>query len=209
MRITGICLSILLVQLACRSEPIPFRRGGVEPEVRLMWVGVGRAQRFVDGIWKRSPEQDYEFSVRQDRFSHRWESIKNMHRRHPEYDGSAGPRNQTHFFLINYANGKQGSVESEIESSLGPGNGTTDLEFRRAEIELSPEISSLAPYNRIRITQRYEYESGLLHEMVYLYDLKDGREVPFFRVEEQARIYTFAPLSAAPTVWSFAERNSR
>lgn len=185
------------------AEPVPTSAstGGSVGQLRLLWVGWGRAERFVDGTWRRAAEQDYEFSVRQDRFSFHWESIKTMHRRHPAYDGSAGPRNQAHFFLVKYRDGQQMAVQSTIESSFGPGHGTSDGEFRRCEFTLLPERSSFAPYNRIRIAQQYDYEEGRLRETVYLFDSTQNRERPFFRVQEEATIFAAARLPAAPTRW--------
>lgn len=63
---------------------------------RAPWAGA----RTGDGAGQRAPNHDYEFSVTQRRYGDRWESIKVQHRRLPEYDGSAGARDQVHYFKI-------------------------------------------------------------------------------------------------------------
>ena len=72
------------------------------PLATLVWVGIGRASVWVDGAWRAAPAHDYEFSVTQRRHADRWESIKVQHRRHPDYDGSAGARDQAHYFRVDY-----------------------------------------------------------------------------------------------------------
>jgi len=51
-------------------------------------------------------------------------------------------------------------------------------------------VSRFAPYNRFRITQEYRYEAGELRETVELYKVDgDGREYPFARIDEEARMF--------------------
>lgn len=162
----------------------------------LVWVGRGEAERLEGGTWKRIPEFDYDFTVEQRRDAHHWESVKSLRRRHPDYDGSAGPREQTMFFRLTYtATGEDGRVASTIHSSLGEGSGHTDPEFRQAVLEMRPDISRFAPFDRYRISQTYAYERGALEETVMLLD----GETPWVRNTEKAALFAPHAFSGAPT----------
>ncbi len=65
------------------------------PEEVIVWVGHGQTERMEDGRWVRAPAFDYDFSVEQRRFGDHWESVKTMRRASPDYDGSAGPRDES------------------------------------------------------------------------------------------------------------------
>ena len=80
---------------------------------------------------------------------------------------------------------------TELTSTYGDGTGWTDREFRHAVLEFEAEgVSRLAPYNRFRITQEYRYEEGRLLETVELFKTdRDGQEIPFARIEEEARMF--------------------
>ncbi len=168
-------------------------------EVTLVWVGRGECERLENGQWVRIPEFDYDFSVEQRRMANHWESVKSMRRRHPGYDGSAGERAQTYFFRMDYApagSDPSASVTSQVHSSLGNGQGTTDREFRRAQIEFAAAgESSLAPFDRYRITQTYDYEAGQLTELV---ELNKGAQA-WVRNREQATLFGARRFDAAPT----------
>lgn len=60
---------------------------------------------------------------------------------------------------------------------------------------------SFMPYNKIRITQDYNYGRGTLTEIVELVKEKDGKEIPFMKNEEIALIYSKSKLDEAPTVF--------
>src|SRR5688572_27258771 len=92
-------------------------------ELTLVWVGRGECERLVDGRWVRAPAFDYDFTVEQHRRRARWESVKSLRRRHPAYDGSAGPRLQTYFFHVDYTPGLSGQLASRLRTSLGDGAG--------------------------------------------------------------------------------------
>lgn len=170
--------------------------GSEQPQVTLVWVGVGRAERLEGGVWRRVPQFDYEFSVEQRRYPDRWESTKTMRRRHPEYDGSAGPRVQSYLFQLRLAPGADdASVAYQIASSLGRGAGRGDREFRSAVLEIDAETSFFAPFDRYRITQQYQYEAGKLIELV---ELNDGTS-PWVRNHEEARLYSAASFAQPPT----------
>ncbi|NVJ00745.1 hypothetical protein HV824_21860 [Myxococcus sp. AM009] len=169
---------------------------GPAPVLTLVWVGRGEAERLEDGAWKRVPQFDYDFTVEQRRYAHHWESVKSLRRRHPDYDGSAGPREQTMFFRLEFTTpGGDGRVASTVRSSLGEGTGHTDIEFRRAVLELRPDLSRFAPFDRYRITQTYAYERGALEETVMLLD----GEKPWVRNTEKAALFAPHIFSAAPT----------
>lgn len=164
-----------------------------EMKEQLVWVGTGTTYRWNGNDWQRTPESDYEFLVRQNRFPQHWESLKIQNRTHPDYDGSAGPADQQHFFLIEYGEPTGGGdLPITLSSTYGDGTGKSDREFREAVLEFdAAHVGRFAPYQRFRITQTYRYEVGLLEETVELFDeTKEGNEIPFVRIEERARILT-------------------
>ena len=169
-----------------------------EDNYTIIWSGNGKAYRYLDGDYQRDEAYDYTFEVVQRRYQNTWNSIKNMHRIHPDYDGKAGEREQTMYFEIAYKQLGEG-LHSSIKSSLGNGKGKSDEQFRKQSLELDLNISSMAPYNTIRITQDYRYEEGILVETVELYKKKDGQEIPFMKNEEEALIFRPQRLEGAPT----------
>jgi hypothetical protein len=168
------------------------------PETTLVWVGTGEAERYVDGEWRRAPEFDYEFSVEQRRYAGQWQSIKSLRRRHPAYDGSAGPREETWFFNLELQAEQQGQLPVVVVSSLGDGQGRMDSQFRAATLEMKPEISSLAPFNTYLIEQRYLYEEGSLEETVSLTKREAGGDAPIVRNRERARLFAPQSFSGVP-----------
>lgn len=167
------------------------------PELTLVWVGRGECERYAGGTWVRAPEFDYDFNVEQRRYGDHWESVKSMRRRHPAYDGSAGPRAQTYFFNLAFqAPDGSGQVAGELTSSLGRGQIRTDREFRESELDFLAEgVSSFAPFDRYRIRQRYDYEGGQLTETV---ELNLG-EQPWVRNREVATLFGGQHFPGAPT----------
>lgn len=172
-----------------------------EPDLVLIWHGYGKGTLHTEGGPERKPAQDYEFVVVQRRYADRWESTKEMHRRHPDYDGSAGPRDQTHHFTLRLdpASPHAGSVPVRIASTLGDGSGTTDREFRNATLRLEANVSSFAPFDHYEIRQHYAYEQGKLQETVLLLDTSGGKSRVWFQSEEQATLYAHHEFSEAPT----------
>jgi hypothetical protein len=170
------------------------------PKTLLVWVGVGVASVYVDGAWKRSPSNDYEFSVTQRRYSDRWESIKVQHRRHPGYDGLAGPRDQSHYFRVDLpAPSNASDLPFKLISSLGNGAGQFNREFRAGRMEFDAKgVSMFAPFNRFRITQQYRYEQGELVELVELFKAKNGTESLFMKIEERATMLAPHRFGGAP-----------
>ena len=161
------------------------------PEAQLVWVGSGTAWRHEKNEWVRTPEQDYEFLVRQNRFADLWESLKVQNRTAADYDGAAGDADQQHFFQIQYGEqNAEGALPVTVRSTYGDGHGTSDLDYKRAVLEINADVSRFAPYNTIRIEQDYDYQEGVLTETVLLLEVsKDGEEQPFVRIDERARIF--------------------
>lgn len=168
-----------------------------QAELTLVWVGRGECERFEDGRWVRRPEFDYDFNVEQRRMGDRWESVKSMRRRHPAYDGTAGDRTQTYFFHIDWRSSEPSALlRADIRTTLGDGAATSDREFRRSELRfLAAGVSAMAPFDRYRITQQYDYEAGRLTETV---ELNKG-DVPWVRNREVATLFAARTFDRAPT----------
>ena len=175
---------------------LPTRTGPPAPaEATLVWVGFGECERLENGAWVRRPEFDYEFTVEQRRYADHWESVKHMRRRHPGYDGSAGPREQTFHFNLEMGTPAGETLPIRITSTLGPGEGQADRAFRRASLVFHPDISAFAPFDTYRIAQTYGYETGLLEETVSL----DKGESPWVRNQEKATLFSAHTFSSPPT----------
>jgi hypothetical protein len=171
----------------------------LEDNYTILWVGTGEAYVYENDGYVRSESNDYAFEVIQRRHGNNWKSIKNQHRIHPDYNGKAGPREQTMYFEIEFSQA-DGTLKSVLKSSLGDGSGISDKEFREQTLQFQAAgISAFAPYNQYRITQHYQYEEGLLVETVELFKLKEGAEKPFAKIEERATIFRPTKLEGAPT----------
>jgi hypothetical protein len=162
----------------------------------VVYVGRGEAYRFDQGSWQRLPSYDYEFTVLQRFHEGAWESIKEIHRRHPDYDGRAGGRDQTLYFRVMSSLATDGSARLLLESSWGKGEGRADQGMKNVVVEFSPDISRFAPYNTFRITQHFRREDGRLSETVEVFKKKDGKETPFMKMEEEAVLYL--PATGSP-----------
>jgi hypothetical protein len=195
-----IFMAMVQVMMGCSTVTpwVPLSEQATPGGMTLVWVGRGECERLEAGQWVRKPELDYEFSVEQHRLAGRWVSVKSMRRLHPAYDGSAGPRLQTYFFEQAFgAPDPAGAVKGVLTSSLGTGVVTADREFRRVELQfLADGVSRFAPFDRYRITQRYDYEAGSLTERV---ELQKG-EAPWVRNQESATLFARQQFSAPPTV---------
>lgn len=190
---TNLLLMLLMLTGCATATPwIPLSATKpAEPELTLVWVGRGECERLENGVWVRREELDYDFSVEQRRMGQRWESVKSMRRRHPDYDGIAGPRTQTYFFALEFSAG--GAMK--VTTTLGDGAGKTDAEFRKAELQFAAAgVSSMAPFDRYRITQTYDYEGGQLRELV---ELNKG-ETPWVRNREVATLFAARKFDRAP-----------
>lgn len=167
----------------------------------IIWYGRSKVYRYDEGKWIRSEENDYEFTVTQKRINNKWKSIKNMHRRHPDFNTMFGDRNQTMYFEVDYYDMKGDTVYANVSSTLGDGNVVSDKDFRHTVITMYPETNAFMPYNKFRITQHYDYEKGLLTETVELIKEKNGIETPFMKNEETAYFFVRGQLDEAPTVY--------
>lgn len=165
------------------------------PDKTIVLVGTGEAYQYMDGAWVHAHAYNYEFSVIQRRYPDRWESIKEMHRRHPDYNGMAGPRDQTHHFIIRFEKGKDDKIPFSADTTMGTGEGTADGSFTEVVIELEPEgVSVFAPFNMYRISQHYHYKEGYIRETVEVIKRKEGKDYPFMKMEEEALIFVRAVL---------------
>lgn len=171
-----------------------------EDTYTIIWNGYSKAFVYKDENWQRAETFDYYFDVIQKRYDKEWKSVKSLHRIHPEYNGKAGQRDQTMYFGVKYNSIQNGKVNATIFSSLGDGTLKTDNEFRNSEIDINiKDASMFMPYNKIKITQFYDYENGKLTETVLLLKTKDGKETPFMKNEEEAYFYIKGKLDKAPT----------
>lgn len=205
-KLNQILIAVLLVSLtSCGSgkDAIipPTEKLNLDEGYTIIWYGRSKVYRYDDGEWIRSAENDYEFTVTQKRIENKWKSIKNMHRRHPDFNTMFGDRNQTMYFEVDYYDMKGDTVYANVSSTLGDGNAVSDKEFRNTVITMYPKTNAFMPYNKFRITQHYDYEKGLLTETVELIKEKNGVEVPFMKNEETAYFFVRGKLDEAPTIF--------
>lgn len=204
--IKGCILSLTLCFTSCQSSqdlisPLSEQLPTINDNYTLLWVGSGESYIFMDGQYQRTPSNDYTFEVVQRRYNNNWKSTKNLHRIHPEYKGKAGPREQHMYFELDFLE-KEEKIISQLQSSLGNGQGQSDREFREQTLEFKLDnISSFAPYNTMRITQDYDYENGVLNETVELFKLKNQQETPFIKIEETAYMFRPTQFKQAPTTF--------
>jgi hypothetical protein len=197
--------SALLTIASCKGytpPPLPAALPETEvPLLTLVWVGTGESYAVRHGRRERTPSSDYTFTVTQRRFATHWESVKELHRRNPDYDGSAGPRDQSYLFRLTMNPPAQDSVRFRVQSTLGNGIGASDTLFRGATLEFGARgMSKFAPYNTYRITQHYGYESGELRETVALLMRKTGKpDAVFAEINEAARLYVPGAYALPPT----------
>src|ERR1035437_9503620 len=155
-----------------------------------VFVGHARAFRFVQGAWVAAPEYDYDFLVLERRFADHWEAIKEMHRRHPRYDGRAGPRDQTLYFFVRMSPAPDGGYDLVAEGSLGRGSGHETAGGGGVVRELpSAGGGCFVPFDTIRIRQERPAVEGRVQETVELLSKEKGREVPFMKMVEEGLVY--------------------
>jgi len=201
MKSVPVIVIVALTLAACggpASGVLPPREGPpVASDLTLVWVGYGEAERLEGGAWQRIPAFDYELTVEQRRYPDHWESVKHMRRRHPAYDGSAGPREQTLYFRADLgAVTPSGDVPIRITSTLGEGVGKADRAFQSSLLVFRADVSSFAPFDTYRIDQRYAYDRGKLEELVSL----DKGTTPWVRNHESATLFASHTFPAPPTV---------
>jgi hypothetical protein len=186
----AVLCGVLLSGCASSRSALPLTENlQQKPDEIVLYAGIGEAYRFMDKQWQRMPSYDYEFNIVQKRYTDRWETIKEIHRRHPEYDGRAGARDYTLYFAVKKRDAGEGYA-LEVESSWGRGQGTADKSMKHVRFEFSPEnISRFAGFNSYRITQQFRYDEGRILETVELFKQEEAREVPFMMMKEEAGIF--------------------
>jgi hypothetical protein len=186
-------LGAVLLLAGCSSTSSPLPRTDAPapvPASSSVFAGHARAFRFVKEAWVASPEYDYDFIVFERRYADRWETIKEIHRRHPKYDGRAGPRDQTVWFLVRTSPASDGGTDLAVEGSLGRGSGHEKAGGGGVELELaSARKGWFVPYDTIRIRQKRTAVEGRIEETVEVLSKKAGREVPFMKMEEEGLLY--------------------
>ncbi|MBX7231121.1 MAG: hypothetical protein K1X29_03445 [Bdellovibrionales bacterium] len=199
-------LTLLGVGCSGKTVIVPLSPQPYDPtELTLVWVGRGESMIYLNGTWKRTPESDYDFTVVQRRYHNHWVSVKTAHRRHPNYNGKAGPRDQVMSFRVDFSSpseksSKKDQVLVQLDSNLGQGQGETDRQFRNTVLEFSAQgVSRFAPYNRYRITQHYQYEVGALEETVELFKQNEGSKTLFVQIHEKATLFAPHKFSTPPT----------
>jgi len=183
-------------------------KSAFEDTYTIVWNGKSEAYIYVNGAYVRNETYDYVFNVIQKRYDNEWKSTKTLHRNHPNYDFRGGQRSQTMYFEVIYAMSGNNMLASTLKTSLGNGTGTSDMEFRKQSlvIDLNQKnpyynISKYTPFNKMKITQNYNYEEGVLTETVELYKEKNGNITPFSKMEETAYFYIKGKLDNAPTTF--------
>lgn len=194
MKLISPLLAVIALSLAaCTSLHSSLPLTDLPPQPSLsssVFVGHARAMRFVAGSWLPLPEHDYDFLVLERRFAGRWEAVKEIHRRHPRYDGRAGPRDQTLYFTVRTSPASDGGLDLTVEGSLGTGSGHEGPESGLI-IELAAAAARgwLVPFDTIRIRQSRGGADGRLAESVELFSRRQGKEIPFMRMEEEGTVY--------------------
>lgn len=182
---------VLLAGCVSTTSSLPFveELPAPSPSSKVL-AGRGRAFRHVKGEWVAVPAYDYEFVVLERRYADRWETTKEIHRRHPKYDGRAGPRDQALWFLVRTSPAPDGGLDLAVEGTLGRGTGHEKPGGAGTVLELSRGKESLfVPFDTIRIRHEPAGADGLFRETVELLSRKDGSEVPFMRMEEEGLVY--------------------
>lgn len=186
-------LAVFALSLAgCTSlqTSLPLTDQPLQPPLSSrVFAGQARAARFIDGSWLPTPEHDYDFLVLERRFAGRWEAVKEIHRRHTRYDGSAGPRDQTLYFTVRTSPSADGGLDLTVEGSLGTGKGH-EGPGGGVVIELAAAVRGwFVPFDTVRISQSSEGTVGRFTETIELFFRRDGKEIPFMRMAEEGIVY--------------------
>jgi hypothetical protein len=192
-RLRSLLLLVALSVGACSSLHTSLPLTDVPPPATLsstVFAGHARAFRFVHGDWTADPGNDYDLFVIERRFPDRWEVVKEIHRRNPSYDGRAGPRDQTLYFVVRTSPAADGGLDLTVEGTLGAGKGHEEARSSGLVLELAAaEKGWLVPFDTIRIRQIRGTQSGRFEEIVELFSRREGREIPFMKFEEEGTIY--------------------
>jgi len=185
-------VAIALYLAACSSLQTPLPLTDQPPQSPLssiVFAGHARAARFDAGNWLPVPEHDYDFIVLERRFADRWEVVKEIHRRHPRYDGRAGPRDQTLYFTVRTSPAVDGGLDLAVEGSLGVGTGHMGPGGGLVIELVTASRGWFVPFDRVRISQSREEASGRLFESVELFSRLEGKEKAFMKMAEEGIVY--------------------
>jgi len=192
IRLFPLLAAIALSLTACTSlqTSLPLTDQPPQPPLSSsVFAGHAQAARFVAGSWQPLPEQDYDFIVMERRFAERWETVKEIHRRHPRYDGGAGPRDQTLYFTVRTSTTADGGLDLAVEGSLGTGKGHLGAEGGLVIELTAADRGWFVPFDTVRISQSRQDAAGRLAETVELFSRRNGEEVPFMRMMEEGIVY--------------------
>ena len=177
----------------CASGSLPLPLADSPPPVPTsssVYAGHARAFRFVNEAWVAAPENDYDFLVLEKRFSDHWEAVKEIYRRHPKYDGRAGPRVQTLWFSIRMSPAADGGFDLAATTSEGNGTGHEKAGGGGLLLEVAYARKNwFVPFDTIRIRQDQSASPGRLMETVTLIKKGKGTETPFMKMEEDGLVY--------------------
>ena len=194
MKAVRILAAVLATFLAgCASGPSPLPLTDSPPPVptsSTVFAGHARAFRWVNEAWVADPSHDYDFLVLEKRFGDRWEAVKEIYRRHPKYDGRAGPRVQTLWFAVTMSPAGDGGYDLVATTSEGNGTGHEKAGGGGLSLEIAYARSNLfVPFDTIRIRQDQTSAPGNLTETVTLLKKAKGGEKPFMKMEEEGLVY--------------------
>jgi len=188
-RLALAAIGLILAACAPLHSPLPLREGP-PPAAQSATVYAGHALAFcyLAGEWQRVPEHDYDFLLLEQRFADRWETVKEIHRRNPRYDGRAGPRDQTLHFVVLTRPAADGGLDLAVDGTLGSGKGH-QAASGNVELELAAaDRGWLVPFDTIRLRQN-RAATGQVAETVELFSRREGREVPFMKLEEKGTVF--------------------
>ncbi len=189
-RLLRVLFLLAFALIACSSLRTSLPLSDVPPRPAVssnVFVGYAQAFHVGDGNWVRVPEYDYEFLVLERRYADRWEVIKEIHHRHPRYDGRAGPRDQTLYFLVRTSPAADGGLDLAVEGTLGAGKGHEEAGGGLVIEMASGARGWFVPFDTIRIRQTPRTTKESLEEVVELFSRRDGREIPFMKMQEEGR----------------------
>jgi hypothetical protein len=180
-----------LAGCASGSSPLPLTDS--PPPVATsssVFAGHARAFRWANDAWVADPAYDYDFLVLEKRFGDRWEAVKEIYRRHPKYDGRAGPRVQTLYFAVTMSPATDGGYDLFATTSEGYGTGHEKAGGGGLSLEVTYARKNwFVPFDTIRIRQDQSTSPGRLAETVTLLKKEKGGEKPFMKMEEEGLVY--------------------